>query len=113
MNPRLEMRVRSRCLRAYAREPTFDNGVGIEFGDVLQGPIGSADRKEFTVIGDPVNTASRVEGLTKQLRHGIIVTAEVRERLPEEMRARLVALGEETVKGKQKPVELFGVPEEA
>ena len=96
---------------AAAGEPTFDNGVGIDYGKVLQGPIGSLDRKEFTVIGDPVNTASRVEGLTKEYPHHIIVTADVHARLDPAHAAALINLGEAQVKGKLQPVALYGVPE--
>ncbi|GDX83039.1 hypothetical protein LBMAG42_48500 [Deltaproteobacteria bacterium] len=54
-------------------------GVGIAHGVVIQGNIGSPDRMEFTVIGDTVNYAARLQGLSKDLAHDIIVSDEVYE----------------------------------
>lgn len=54
-------------------------GVGIAHGVVIQGNIGSPDRMEFTVIGDTVNYAARLQALSKDLAHDIIVSEEVYE----------------------------------
>jgi class 3 adenylate cyclase len=94
--------------RAEGQAP-FDNGVGIEFGEVLQGPIGSEDRKEFTVIGDAVNTAARVESLTKCFARPVVVTETVFRELSEPLQARFEPIGEEQVKGKERPVRVYGL----
>ncbi len=86
----------------------LDNGIGISFGEVLQGPIGSAHRKEFTVIGDVVNTAARLESATKDLHTPVIVSDGLAAQLPPRRRAQLTALGEVKLKGKDLPVTLFG-----
>jgi adenylate cyclase len=89
----------------------FENGVGIHYGEVLQGSIGSSGRKEFTVIGDNVNLASRVEGLTKNYPFSIIVTRAVVDKLTEALRARCEPIEKVRVKGKSEEVEIFGVRE--
>jgi class 3 adenylate cyclase len=87
----------------------LDNGIGVHFGDVLQGPIGSSTRKEFTVIGDVVNTASRLESATKELGQAIVVSAAAREQLPDAVRDTLRPLGEIALKGRREPVAVWGI----
>jgi adenylate cyclase len=78
-------------------------------GDVLQGSIGSTGRKDFTVIGDPVNTASRLEGLSRNYERKIVVTAAFREALPPGLREQCERLGTVTVKGKREELEIYGI----
>jgi len=86
----------------------FDNGVGIHVGEVLQGPIGSRDRKQFTAIGDAVNSAARLEGLTKTNDQPILITDAVHAALPEELQRQFAPLGEVKVKGKRDSLAIFG-----
>ena len=60
-------------------------------------------------MGDTVNTASRVEGLTKGTPQRVVVTREVYDRLTPPLRAACVSLGRTKVKGKEEEVEIFGV----
>lgn len=54
--------------------PNFQIGIGLNSGKVIMGDVGPLSRKEFTIIGDTVNTASRIETLTKELKENILVS---------------------------------------
>jgi class 3 adenylate cyclase len=85
--------------------PRVAIGVGLHFGPALIGYIGAKSRHEYSAIGDTVNTASRLESLTKDVGVPIVLSPTVRERLPEI--AGIVALGEHPLKGRA-PLQVFG-----
>ncbi|HEX6210741.1 MAG TPA: adenylate/guanylate cyclase domain-containing protein, partial [Methylomirabilota bacterium] len=73
----LEMRRRLaawNAARAAAGRPPLRNGIGIHTGTVLAGNIGSADRLSYALVGDSVNLAARLQGLTKELRADVLVS---------------------------------------
>jgi adenylate cyclase len=80
-------------------------GVGVNSGQVVAGSIGGAGRLNFSVIGDAVNVAARVEAATRELGDEVLITASTHERLGETIEAE--ARGEHALKGKDEPVELF------
>jgi adenylate cyclase len=88
-------------------KPLFHTGVGLNFGEVVVGNIGATQRREFTVIGDAVNTASRLEGLTKHYRARVLVGESLAALLQDAFLLRSV--GNMVVKGKTKSVRVFAV----
>lgn len=55
-------------------KPEFKTGIGVNYGHVIVGNIGSQRKMDYTIVGDPVNYGSRLEGLTKQYKQDIIVS---------------------------------------
>ena len=104
----LEMRRRLRAWnaeRVRAGKPPLRHGIGIHTGSVLAGNIGSAERHSYALVGDPVNLASRIQGLNKELGSDILVSGDTRRRLNGQF--DLVPLPAVRVKGKSMEVEVY------
>lgn len=100
LNAAQEMLARLSLLNANLESRSIEPlsiGIGLHAGEVIIGHVGSATRHEYTAIGDVVNTASRLEGLTKELQYPIICSANVAEAV--EYAHGLIDLGVHPVKG--------------
>lgn len=87
--------------------PELAFGIGVHSGDVIVGVMGAGELNKFTVTGDPINVASRVEGLTRELGVDLLVTEEVRKSLDAGFRLRPMA--PTLVKGKPVPLQTYHV----
>jgi adenylate cyclase len=89
-------------------EPKFKIGIGIHTGQLVAGNIGSPRRLEYTHVGDTVNTASRIEGLTKTHGAPLLISGATYARLNDgEFDTKQI--GSETLRGRPEPIDLYAV----
>ena len=86
-------------------------GVGINTGTALVGAIGPKERQEYTVVGNTVNLAARIDGLNKQFpENDILISAWTYDAIGEQRRQfKMVSLGKVPIRGRNEPIEVWSV----
>jgi class 3 adenylate cyclase len=106
----LDMRARLaawNARRTAEGQPSLRHGIGIHTGTVVAGNIGSRERLSYALVGDPVNVASRLQGLTKELAADVLVSGITRTRVGAGLSLR--PLPAVRVKGRTSEVEVYAL----
>ena len=100
--------------RAANQEPPIGIGIGLHYGAAVLGDVGSERSMAFTIIGDTVNTASRLQDLTRRLDTDLVVSQSLIEQVrresgadEESLLADLTAAGEQEVRGRSGRIHVF------
>lgn len=88
--------------------PKIQLGIGLHEGTVILGSIGSKDKLQYTIIGDPVNVAARLEGLCKENHVGLVVSSHFLSKVNPKHHSKFTNLGNQKIRGLDLPIEVHG-----
>jgi adenylate cyclase len=94
--------------RAQKGEPPLGIGIGVNYGPAVMGDVGSEQTLSFTVIGDTVNIASRLQALTRELRTPLIVADPVLKQIGDSpLPVALTDGGDRELRGRSAPIRIW------
>ena len=108
VNAAMEMMQKLKDVNAWLEEknlPPLKIGIGVNTGDAILGSVGSEQKADYTVIGDTVNLASRLEGVTKQYDCDIIVSDSTKNALKDRVPCQVIDMIK--VKGKTQAIKIY------
>ena len=87
--------------------PILKTGIGIYRGPLILGLIGAKDKIQHTIIGDSVNRAARLEGLTKELNTNLVITEQIFNTLAPNLKDKFINAGAKMIRGLDNPISIF------
>jgi adenylate cyclase len=102
-----EILMRLKIEIAQGNVPPTRVGIGLHSGDAVMGSIGSALRREYTVIGDVVNLASRIEKLNKEFDSELLISEEVKHDALSDNLSEAISMGHVQVRGREEPIQIY------
>ena len=107
VNASWEILARLKSEIAFGNLPPTRVGIGLHAGDAVTGSIGSALRREYTVIGDVVNLASRIEKLNKTFDSQLLISKEVRDAMSPMSYEGAIPMGEVAIRGRAASIPIY------